>query len=153
VAYSPDQVRAIIRPAIESIGMWSPSAEDLLLGTAIQESRLTYIRQLGGGPARGLWQMEPFTHDDIWTHFLAFRSALATKVRALGHSADELETNHPYAAAMARLKYYRSPLHMPAHGDINGYAHLWKVVYNTAGGAGTEAEFLENYQKALGSKP
>src|SRR5258708_26545125 len=37
--------------------------------------------QLGGGPAVGLFQMEPTTHDDCWTNFLNFRPVLAGKVK------------------------------------------------------------------------
>ena len=62
--------RLIIRPALKIIGLDFRAAEELLLGTALQESRLTYLHQLGGGPALGLFQMEPGTHDDIWTNYL-----------------------------------------------------------------------------------
>ena len=46
------QIRSlVIRPALSKINLWSPSAEELVLGTAIVESGLTYIRQWGDGPA------------------------------------------------------------------------------------------------------
>jgi hypothetical protein len=138
----------VIVPALNAIGLWSPAAEDVMLGTALQESGLRTTHQVGG-PALGLWDMEPATHDDIWRNFLAFRAELSAKVKRLAVSAvalvQQLEQNHPYACAMARLKYYRSPAPLPAHGDIDGYAHLWKTVYNTAGGKGTEAEFIANW--------
>ena len=35
----------VIRPALSKINLWSPSAEELVLGTAIVESGLTYLRQ------------------------------------------------------------------------------------------------------------
>jgi len=55
--------REIIAPALRHIGMWSGAAENLLLGTAAVESRMgTYLRQVGGGPALGIWQVEPVTH-------------------------------------------------------------------------------------------
>ena len=44
----------VIRPALSKINLWSPSAEELVLGTAIVESGLTYLRQWGDGPALGL---------------------------------------------------------------------------------------------------
>jgi len=49
----------IIEPTLEELGMFSAAASELVLGTAIQESRLTYIKQLGTGPALGVCQMEP----------------------------------------------------------------------------------------------
>jgi hypothetical protein len=70
----PRQFRAlIVRPALESINLWSQQAEDLVMGTAAQESRLIYLRQLGNGPALGLFQMEPATHNDIWVNFLRWK--------------------------------------------------------------------------------
>ena len=45
----------VIAPALDKLGLWSPSVEELVLGTAIVESGLTYIRQWGGSPALGLW--------------------------------------------------------------------------------------------------
>ena len=41
----------VIKLALLKIGLASRKAEMLLLGTAIQESRLKYRQQLGGGPA------------------------------------------------------------------------------------------------------
>ena len=44
----------VIDPALFKLDreiIWSTSAVNLLLGTAIQESRLTYLRQMGNGPA------------------------------------------------------------------------------------------------------
>ena len=40
----------VVRPALQAIGAWSPAAENLVMGTAGQESRLTHLHQLGGGP-------------------------------------------------------------------------------------------------------
>ena len=46
------QIRSlVIRPALEKLNLWSLSAEELVLGTAIVESGLTYLRQHNDGPA------------------------------------------------------------------------------------------------------
>ena len=146
---TPDECRAIIRVALKTIGLWSEAAEDLLLGTAIQESGLVHVRQTVGGPALGLWQMEPATHDDIWMTYLTFRSRLADKVALLAGmeelSPELMVTNHQYACAMARIKYRRSPLPLPDFGDVVGYAAYWKKIFNTPNGRGTEEEFVENW--------
>ena len=101
----------VIRPALEKLSLWSLSAEELVLGTAIVESGLTYLKQHGDGPALGLWQIEPATHDDLYTNFLNFRPELGSKLielRAAGLSLDEnLATNLMYGAAVCRLCYYR----------------------------------------------
>ena len=73
----------VIRPALTKINLWSRSAEELILGTAIVESGLTYLKQHGDGPALGLWQVEPATHEDLYTNFLNYRPELGSKLMEL----------------------------------------------------------------------
>lgn len=139
-----------IRPALATLQAGGRAAEQLVLGTAIQESLLVHRRQLGNGPARGLFQMEPATHDDCWTNFLKFRTALAERVRhtlAPGQEpvATTLEVNDRYAAAMCRVRYLRVPAAMPSADDIAAMANYWKQHYNTPLGAGAPEEFLEKW--------
>lgn len=140
----------IVRPVLVELGLHSDAAEALLLGTAVQESGLVWLRQLGGGPALGIYQMEPATHDDIWANYLAYRDELADKVARLAapwpDRHRQLVTNLAYATAMARIHYRRVPAALPAAGDVDGLAAYWKNHYNTAQGAGTVAEFAEKYR-------
>jgi hypothetical protein len=73
----------VIRPALQAIELDSEAAEQLLLGTAQQESDLRATVQDGGGLALGDFQMEPNTHNDIWANYLAFHADLAGKVQSL----------------------------------------------------------------------
>ena len=73
---------SIIQPTLIQLGLWSVAAQELLLGTALIESNLTHRRRLGG-PARGFFQMEPETHDDIRESFLTYRAPLAGRVKDL----------------------------------------------------------------------
>ena len=143
----------VIRPALSKINLWSPSAEELVLGTAIVESGLTYIRQWGDGPALGLWQVEPSTQNDLYTNFLHYRPELGSKLielRATGLSLDEnLATNLMYGAAVCRLCYYRKPDALPAAGDIEGQAAFWKQHYNTPLGKGTVTKYVYKVQKII----
>ena len=150
----PSQTLAlVIRPALEKLSLWSLSAEELVLGTAIVESGLTYLKQHGDGPALGLWQVEPATHDDLYTNFLNYRPELGSKLiglRAAGLSLDEnLATNLMYGAAVCRLCYYRKPDALPEAGDIEGQAAFWKQHYNTIFGAGTVSKYVYKVQQAL----
>jgi hypothetical protein len=142
----------IVRPVLRAMEAHSPAAEALLLGTAAQESRCTYLCQLGGGPALGLYQMEPATHDDIWNSYLAFRQNLTDAVSAWlvpGKSrTEQLVWNLAYATAMCRVHYQRVPEALPAATDVPGLARYWKRHYNTVQGAGTEDEFIENFDRA-----
>lgn len=147
----------VVQPVLQTLGGWNsamntPAAENLLVGTAIQESHLTYLAQLGGGPALGIMQVEPNTHDDVWTNYLAYRNDLAEVVSGFsagtGHSADQLPWNMAYCVAIARLVYWRQPDPMPSNPeDLESLGDYWKAHYNTAGGAGTAQEWVENYQK------
>ena len=140
----------IIRPALEAIDLYSKAAAELLLGTAIQESRLTYLVQLGDGPALGLFQMEPATHDDIWANFLVYKPELGLKVNALtchNRSSEKLIWNLHYAAVMCRVHYYRVSEALPEASDISRQAEYWKQHYNTPLGAGTEEEYMANWHK------
>ncbi len=130
------QFRAnIVRPTLEAIGAHNRVAEDLVLGTALQESNLHYLRQLNQGPARGVYQMEPATHDDIWEDYLAFRAELRTHVSAFlapeQGRVDQLVWNLAYATAMCRVHYLRVPHPLPDPGDIRAMGEYWKRHYNT----------------------
>lgn len=146
-------VTDVIKPVLIALGLDETDirpATELLLGTALQESGLKFRTQIGGGPALGLFQMEGPTHDDIWENFLKFRKPLADKVREFNTnaqpSAADLVNNDRYAAAMARVDYFRmgqivGETPIPAAGDIAAMGAYWKKFYNTAGGAGAAGEF------------
>ena len=138
----------IIKPTLEVIGGQSEAAYQLLLGTAIQESWLQYLKQLFNGPALGVFQMEPATHDDIWENFLRHRTDYAQAIMKLaknpGHP-NEMVGNLWYACAMARAHYRRVPDPLPEAGDVDAMAAYWKQFYNTYLGSGTEEEYIENW--------
>jgi len=146
----------VVRPALAMLGAWNaamntPAAENLLVGTGLQESALTYLRQLSGGPGMGVMQIEPATHDDVWTNYLDYRADLAQRIKGLAAggngTADQLPWNLGYSAAIARLIYWRAPAALPEASDIEALGQFWKDHYNTPAGAGTAAQWVENYQK------
>jgi hypothetical protein len=157
-----DFIREVIDPAIaalpldETKGETVAGLQQLLIGTALQESDLIHTRQMGGGPARGYFQMEPATHDDIWANYLAYQKDTAAKVLAVAGLASGtpkaalLEDNHVYAALMARVHYRRrSKAKLPAADDVKAMAALWKQVYNTPKGKGKAEEFEAKYNAAM----
>jgi hypothetical protein len=148
---NPGQFRArIVRPTLRAIGLWSDSAEALVLGTAIHESGLRYLAQ-SGGPALGLYQIEPATHRDIWENYLAYRPPLARLVQSLAatRTDGELIRNLAYATAMCRVRYARAPGALPEADDIDGLAAYWKQNYNTPLGKGTAADWARHFRETL----
>lgn len=145
----------IIRPTLVEMGHYSPAAEALLLGTAAQESRGgRYLAQLRG-PARGIYQMEPRTHDDLWRHFLPSRRPLKALLLSWAHdpapypSPDQMVYDLRYATAMARVHYLRVPAPLPAADDILGLATYYKKYYNTPLGRATIEEALKAFQEVV----
>ncbi len=150
----PADLRAqVMRPALAATGLGGDAAEELLLGTALQESGGGLRLAQRGGPARGVWQMEPATLADIERNYLAFRPALAQRIAALAApglgAADQLAGNLYYACAMARLVYARAGPPLPASGDLAAQAAYYKAHYNTPQGAATEAEYIANWRAAM----
>ena len=145
----------VVRPVLEHLDPeipYSLRAENLILGTIAQESHGEYLHQLGRGPALGIIQMEPATHDDIWENFLRYNDSLSERVSALelpewlgAHGAPELIGNLYYATAMCRVHYWRKPGALPA--TVEGMANYYKKWYNSFKGAATPKEFIENYRK------
>ncbi len=142
----------IINPVLRILELDAPPAPQLILGTAAVESQMgRYIKQING-PALSLYQIEPATRDDLFTHFLPAHPKLLATVNWLKipHFPNQLPGNLYYATAICRLIYYRVPEALPEPGDIEGLAKYWKKYYNTHLGKGTEAKFMEAYKRYVG---
>lgn len=143
----------IVDPTLLVLGLYSPGAAELLMLTAAQESKLGYYIVQIKGPAKGVFQMEPATHDDIWENFLKYKPELAEKLKHLAGThptipdAGVMVYNLRYAAAMTRVHYLRAPGKLPAADDVNGMAGYWKRYYNTPLGRGTTTEAVHNYAR------
>lgn len=143
----------VIRPVLLSLDLYSDKAERLVLGTACQESECgLWIKQLGGGPGIGIYQMEPDTFNDIWNNYLDFKPTLREKVLKWvfdiglnGDSAREMVGNLYYATAMCRVHYYRVPEPIPDY--LAGQAAYWKKYYNTEDGRGTGFQYINAWNR------
>jgi hypothetical protein len=135
----------VIRPTLLALGLNSFAAERLVLATAAHESHCgRYLRQVKG-PALGIYQMEPLTHDDIVHAWLKYQKELGERVYRLLDpplSAPRLVYDLRYATALCRLHYRRCPAPLPDADDWQGIAEYWKKHYNTTLGKGTCEAFL-----------
>ena len=135
---------AKVEPRIHSV-----AACRLVTCTAQVESLGDYLAQIGGGPARGVFQIEEPTAVDVLDRYLLKRHDLAGAVWDLRTDQDlseQLATNLALQAAVCRIKYWMSPDPMPDAEDAEGMGQYWKKIYNTAGGAGDPVHFQEAYE-------
>ena len=159
---SVSQMRTLVADTCSKMGekYASDEAVDLVLATGIVESRYEYIRQMGDGPARSFWQVEPASAVDNLMHYLKHRKGLMGKCAEasmvdLKHWqnydervwAEILEKNIAAGIVHCRLKYWRVPKKMP--NTVEGQAKYWKKYYNTEGGKGDPEHFIESVRKWL----
>jgi len=152
----PSQLKAlIVGPVLQAMGLYSTSAVNLVTGTALAESKAAYLVQSGGGPALGLWQMEPATHDDCWVNFLdffpdaAFTLALEAMLTKDIPSVQQLVGNLRYACGMARIRYYRASPPLPNAKDAAALSAYHKANYNSALGAANAAANVVWFEQAI----
>jgi len=142
-----DQLRELITEVLKDAGLYSAEAVELLMLTAAVESKLGYYIKQIKGPALGVFQMEPRTHDDLWDRFLAKRTGLSNEILKYGVQckAKELKSNLGYAILMSRVYYLQFPEPIPT--DLDGWAKYWKKYYNTELGAGTVDKAIKAYKE------
>ncbi len=144
----------VVRPTLKKIDLYSPYAEELLIMTMAHESNGgQYLKQVGGGPALGVYQMEKGTFNDLWRslndensnlHKYAIKILLACD---LSHQpdAEDMEGNLYLATAMARVYYARVRNPIPTNlDDMSLYA---KKYWNTEYGKATAEDYLSAYYR------
>ena len=148
----------IIVPTLTRMDMMSESAANLMLGTALVESGLQYIKQIGAGPALGVYQVEPSTLRDIYENYLPRKPEIKSTLNKFVHwnesfsrDWDYLEShlmaNLIYGTAVARLIYWRRPEALPVADDVDGMANYWKRFYNSWKGKGSVEDYVRAWEK------
>lgn len=123
-------------------------AEELLMFTWAHESEGgMYLAQVGGGPALGVFGMEPTTHDDLWFNFLPNRLSLKDKLSEISRHCTpfELTYNLRYAAAMCRVQYFRATAPLPSSKDAQTLSEYWGAYYQTQSDPLKMAEARSDY--------
>jgi hypothetical protein len=152
VSIKPEQLRELINDVLHYMGKHSDAAVELLMLTAATESHCgTYINQVGG-PALGIFQMEPATEQDIFKNYLLYNQDLRAEIldfkfSVYTHESLNLRANLPYQIAIARVHYLRVSAPLPDATDIKGLAEYWKKYWNTPLGKGKVNEAIDNYYR------
>lgn len=119
----------VVRPTLKKLGKWSPSLENLLLGSAAQASQLGMELRCDAGV--GVYKIKKELHHRVWDEFLAFDADLASKVRGFASQREflanpdmELAINLAYSTAIAWGVYALNKAEIPEDAD-NPEALAW----------------------------
>lgn len=137
----------IVRPTIQALGIYTHELEDLLIGTAIAQSKLEHLLGFTGF---GFFCMTPPQHDDLWARYLPSQTYILSKMlnHCQIHRKPLIETliyHLTYACAMASLVYHRDPEPIPK--DLEGQAEYYKRVYNNFAETSLYIKGYEDYAK------
>ena len=141
----------IVKPVLSLIRLYSDDAVELLMFTCAAESKGgTYLKQIKG-PALGIYQMEPATHNDIWQVFLRNRTDLIYIMSSNLNAYRMPDENRMiydlyYATAMARLHYLRVSKSLPDRNDLDALFDYYKEFYNTKLGKAKKDKCIAAYK-------
>lgn len=147
------QFKRLISITLMDIGLHSKDAVMLLLRTAAQETLMGhYIKQVGKGPALGVFQMEPATFDYNLRWLTTRKAYLMANILescaidpSINLYPELMMFNLKFAISMARVHYLTKPGKLPS--DINGQWEYYKKHYNSCKGAATKEEFFRNCER------
>jgi len=149
--FSADDLRhLVIRETLHYLDDWSQAAENLLVGTAIQESGLGFC--LKEHCRLGIYHISPIAHRTVWDRYLVHHPELASQVRGLAgqhgfleNPDGELLSNLKYATAIAWCIYRKAGRLLPPADDIEGLAQIWQQHFH-AKPWGRTGDFVRNYR-------
>lgn len=139
----------IVRPALQLCGLWSEAAENLLVGTALAESNLSVVTQMGNGPGLSFFQIESETYNDVLRYLNRSDNKnlkdriLAACFMEVFPEAKCVTWNIRLAVLIARVIYWRRPEPLPDKNDYNQLCKYYLKHYNTYLGKAT-------FEKAVG---
>jgi hypothetical protein len=150
-----DALHTVILPAMALLPphMNTKPAQVILVAIASQESKLKYRRQLGNGPARGLWQNElggavtgvfqNHQSHELVRQLCQFRDVNFSPRAIWG----ALEDDDFLAAGIARLTLWCDPKPLPEPGDVEGGWGCY--LFNWRPGKPRPDDWPANYQAAM----
>lgn len=124
----------------------SKAAQILLLATSAQESHCGEWVVQNGGPALGIYQCEPHTHDLVRNWLKLHEPAMALSIGGCsGFDSERLIYDLRYATQIARALYWSIPHPLPKIARDEMW-HYYKQYYNSEAGAATKEEWDRNWE-------
>jgi hypothetical protein len=155
--YASDLRELVIKPYLQGLGEYSEVAENLLLGTAAQESLLglhCYCAQTRG---LGLYRITAEKHRELWDKYLVQFPDLASHQRGLASQQQflkdphgELISNLIYTTGMAWMIYRRAAIDTSKPLDLLALAQLWANHFDNGTGTSRNADdFMQTYRSLV----
>lgn len=142
----------VLVPSLSLLQLYSKDAEELLVFTCAAESDGGTLLHQINGPAVGIFQCEPNTHNDLWRNFIIHRNNFVTQL-AMNFAipkipdASKLVTDLMYATAICRLHYFRVKEPLPAADDVDAIWTYYKTYYNTVKGKAQKDKAIKAYNR------
>jgi hypothetical protein len=130
----------VLVPALSVIGLLSPSARVLMLGTGMVETNYEYLKQFNDGPALGIFEIEPATYEDVYRYLNRYDNrklkeiCMAACLYESWPDKEALIYNLRWSTIIARVKYSMITEPLPSESDAVAMAEYYKKYYNTAAG-------------------
>jgi hypothetical protein len=134
--------KALCAEALLDWGLHSDHCVELLAMIAAHESiGGKHRRQIGGGPALGIFQIEPVTHNSVWDNSDTIKSRAARF--GIKEDVSRLETDDRYSIFVAR--HYLAMDVNPLPKTPEAMAAYCKSYWNRTGKA-TPEKYLNDYR-------
>lgn len=142
---NPTQLRDLITRTLKQIPSgYSDDSVELLMMIAAHESGLgIYIKQVNG-PALGIFQMEPATHDDVWAN----GDSCISNASLLGYDlecSETLEYDLQYQILMARQRLFMISEPIPPANMVDDMSEYCKKYWNTEDGKADAFDYFNAY--------
>lgn len=130
----------------------------LVLETIQVESYRTHVKQLGGGPALGLIQMEPSTYEDLMSFVRRYKSVNSQVMSFYDKKSsleDNLKHNVPFQIALVLSNYWRKCGNLLSSfvGSTESRWTLYKLQYNSTLGATDRERYMTAARHVAPAQP
>jgi len=144
----------VVIPMLKDIpkGLTEQSKLAIMMIIAHESKRGEFIKQIGKGPAVGLIQMEPRTHDSTWKFgdsiwINAMNAGIITpqeKASGIHPPAERLIYDLKYNVFMARQRLFMKPGTLPS--DLVSMSLYLKKHWNSVVGKANEDSYMVDYE-------
>lgn len=141
----------VIRPALQSVDLYSKWLDSLVFGTGLCESNYSALKQRQG-PALGFFQVEPATYADDVVYLTELNPKLGNRILKdfkweKFPIPNEVVWNIRFAAVMCAVHYLRHQI--PVNYNALFLYQIYKKYYNSIHGASTQERCLPLFEKAI----